>query len=56
MMKSMDVISETIRTNKNPFRQAAGRPDKPHKHRYERRKVKQYIHLGDWTPEDEAKP
>lgn len=55
MTKTMDVISEAIRSPKNPFRQTADRPDKPHKHRYERRKVKQYIHLGDWTTE-EAKP
>lgn len=55
MMKAMDVISDVIRTAKNPFRQLANRPDKPQKHRYERRKVKQYIHVGDWTGE-EAKP
>ena len=54
MMKSLDVISEVIRTPKNPFRQAADRPGKPLKHRYERRKVKQYIQAGDWA--DEAKP
>ena len=54
MTKSMDVISDAIRTNKNSFRQIVDRPDKPHKHRYERRKVKQFIHSGDWT--DEAKP
>jgi hypothetical protein len=51
MTKSLDVISDVLRTNKNPFRAAADRPDKPQKHRYERRKVKQYIHLGDWTSE-----
>lgn len=55
MTKSLDVISEVIRTDKNPFRQAADRPGKTHKHRYERRKVKQYIHTCDWTGE-EAKP
>jgi hypothetical protein len=55
MMKSMDVISDLIRTSKNPFRQIADRPYKPQKHRYERRKVKQYIHSGDWT-DDGAKP
>ncbi len=56
MTKSLDVISEVIRTPKNPFRQTADRPDKPQKHRYERRKVKQYILAGDWTGEEEAKP
>jgi hypothetical protein len=49
MTRTLDVISEVIRTPKNPFRQAADRPEKPQKHRYERRKVKQYIQLGDWS-------
>ncbi len=53
MTKSMDAISDVIRTPKNPFHQTADRPDKPHKHRYERRKIKHFIHLGDWA--DEAK-
>ena len=53
MAKSLDVISDVIRTAKNPFRQTADRPDKPHKHRYERRKIKQYIQLGDWTANQE---
>jgi hypothetical protein len=54
MTKSLDVINDMIRTSKNPFRQAVDRPDKTLKHRYERRKVKQYIHLGDWT--EQARP
>ena len=49
MTKTLDTISEAIRNPKHPFRQVADRPDKPHKNRYERRKVKQYIHLGDWV-------
>ena len=48
MSKTPDVISEAIRNPKHPFPQVADRPDKPQKHRYERRKVKQYIQLGDW--------
>ena len=51
MAKSLDVISDVIRTSKNPFRATADRPDKTLKHRYERRKIKQYIHLGDWQAE-----
>ena len=51
MTKSLDTISEAIRNPKHPFPQVADRPDKPHKNRYERRKVKQYIHLGDWVAE-----
>ena len=51
MSKSLDTLSEAIRNPKHPFPQVADRPDKPHKNRYERRKVKQYIHLGDWIAE-----
>ena len=51
MTKSLETITEAIRNSKHPFPQVADRPDKPHKNRYERRKVKQYIHLGDWGTE-----
>jgi hypothetical protein len=54
MTKSLDVISDVIRTSKNPFRAIADRADKPQKHRYERRKVKQYIQAGDWTGTERA--
>lgn len=51
MAKSLDFIVETIRNTKHPFRPAADRPEKPQKNRYERRKVKEFIRLGDWTTE-----
>jgi hypothetical protein len=51
MTKSLETITEAIRNPKHPFPQVADRPDKPHKNRYERRKVKQYIQLGDWMTE-----
>lgn len=51
MSKSLETISEAIHNPKHPFPQVADRPDKPHKNRYERRKVKQYINLGDWVAE-----
>jgi len=54
MSKSLDAIAEAIRNPKHPFRQVADRPDKAHKNRYERRKVKQFIHLGDWLTEEKA--
>jgi hypothetical protein len=54
MTRSLDAIAEVIRNPKHPFPQVAARPDKPHKNRYERRKVKQYIQIGDWA--SEAKP
>jgi hypothetical protein len=49
MTKSLDVISETIRNPKPPFRKVDNQPKKPLKHRYERRKIKEYLHLGDWV-------
>ncbi len=53
MTKTMEVITEVIRDPKHSFRQVADQPDKPHKNRYERRKIKQFIHLGDWQQNDE---
>jgi hypothetical protein len=49
MTKSFEVISEAIRNPKHPFRKAENQPKKPQKHRYERRKIKEYLHLGDWV-------
>lgn len=48
MAKSLDVISEVLRDNKHPFRQADNRPKKAQKHRYERRKVNEIIKASDW--------
>jgi hypothetical protein len=56
MSKSLDMISDAIRNTKHPFRQVDDRPDKPTKHRYERRKVKEFIKLGNWTAETEPQP
>lgn len=50
MIKTLDFITETIRSN-HPFRKVADRPQKEQKHRYERRKVREFIKLGDWRPE-----
>lgn len=50
MIKTLDFITETIRSN-HPFRRVADRPQKEQKHRYERRKVREFIKLGDWKPE-----
>jgi hypothetical protein len=54
MSKSIDAISEAIRNPKYPFRQVDAQPDKAHKHRYERRKVKEFMRLGDWAAEMQA--
>lgn len=52
MTKTLDVITEAIRSSKPPFRKADHHPKKAQKHRYERRKVKEYLHLGDWLTEE----
>lgn len=49
MPKTNEIITDVIRNAKIPFRQVDDRPDKPRKHRYERRKIKEYIKLGDWS-------
>jgi len=54
MTKTIDAITEIIRNPKHPFRKADDRPVKAQKHRYERRKVKEYIKLGDWGQQSPA--
>ncbi len=49
MTKSLEVISETINNPKHPFRKADDQPKKPRRNRYERRKIKEYLHLGEWV-------
>lgn len=52
MTKSMiETISEAIRDPKHPFRKADSQPKKAQKNRYERRKIKEYLHLADWEAE-----
>jgi hypothetical protein len=51
MTKTFEVISEAIRNPKPPFRKMDNQPKKPMKHRYERRKIKEYLHLTDWQEE-----
>ncbi len=48
MTKSLEIISEAIRNPKHPFRKVDNQPKKPLKHRYERRKIREYLQLGDW--------
>jgi hypothetical protein len=54
MMKTMEIISEAIRNPRHPFRKADNQPKKAQKNRYERRKIKEYLHLGDWLAEEMA--
>ena len=51
-MKSPSLLSESSSKSKNPFRAAESRNDKPHQHRYERRKVRQFLRVADWASED----
>ena len=48
MIKSLEVISQTVSNPKYPFRKVDNQPIKSLKHRYERRKVKGYLHSGEW--------
>ena len=54
MTKTLDLITEVIRNPKHPFRQTEDRPAKEQKNRYERRKVKEFIKLGNWAQENTA--
>jgi hypothetical protein len=54
MTKTIDAITEIIRNTKHPFRKADDRPVKAQKRRYERRKIKEFIKLGDWGQESPA--
>ena len=51
MIKTLEVITEAIRNPKHPFRKADSQPKKSMKHRYKRRKIKEYLHLADWQEE-----
>jgi hypothetical protein len=52
MSKTLDVIMETIRDPKHPFRKLDHQPKKALKNRYERRKIKEFLHLQDWQMEE----
>lgn len=54
MTRTLEALTEIIRNPKHPFRKADDRPVKAHKHRYERRKIKEYIRLSDWGEEKTA--
>jgi hypothetical protein len=54
MTKTLNLIQETVHNTKHPFRQAENRPAKAQKNRYERRKIREFLRLGDWTSQQEA--
>jgi hypothetical protein len=54
MTKTLNLIQEAVRDTKHPFRQADNRPAKAQKNRYERRKIREFLRLGDWSGELQA--
>ena len=54
MTKALNLVQEIVRDGKHPFRQSDNRPAKTQKNRYERRKVRAVLRLGDWTSPLEA--
>ncbi len=48
-MKSPDMLVELVRIQKNAFRLADQRITKMNQNRYERRKVREFLRLGDWA-------
>lgn len=53
MTKTLDALTDTIR-NPKPFRKVDLRPKKAQKHRYERRKIKEYLQWEGWLNEETA--
>ena len=54
MMKTLEFMGEAIRNPKHPFRKTENQPKKARKNRYERRKIKEYLHLADLLSEEMA--
>jgi hypothetical protein len=54
MTKSLDLITEAVSNSKFASRRAENQPKKPQKHRYERRKIREFLHLADWRSADAA--
>ena len=54
MIKTTEVISEAIKDPHHPFRKTENRPKKAQKNRYERRKIREYLHLTDLLTEETA--
>jgi len=56
MTKSLEAITEAVRNPKHPFPKVDNQPKKPLKHRYERRKAREYLYLGQWAGAEPALP
>ncbi len=51
MTKTLDVLADAVHGTKPQFRQVDARPEKPKKHRYERRKVRECLRTSDLSEE-----
>jgi hypothetical protein len=51
LMKTADTMVDSARTHKNAFRLADQRASKVQQSRYERRKIRAFLRLGDWLAE-----
>ena len=51
MIKTLAMLTDAIRNPRTTIRKISDRPQKAEKHRYERRKVKECLKLGDWGEE-----
>ncbi len=51
MSKKLEFMSEVIRNPKHSFRKTAFQPKKELRHRHERRKIREFLQLGDWLEE-----
>jgi len=54
MIKSPETINEAVRNPKHPFNKLGTHPDKARKRRHERRRIKEFLHLGEWEGESSA--
>jgi hypothetical protein len=51
MKKMMEAITDIVRDTNHPFRKMEHQPKKSLKNRYERRKIREYLHLIDLQQE-----
>jgi hypothetical protein len=49
MAKSNEQIVEAIQSHRSHLKNVDSRPQKAHKHRYERRKIREFIRSSDWA-------
>ena len=54
MTKSLEVIIEAIPDPKHPFRKVDNQPNKPRNIATKRRKIRSYLHLGEWVSGEAA--